>query len=75
MWIVLCICPTPGGSGVAEFSFPLFLNGFLPHGIESMLALLWRLFTYYPYIIIGVIVLPYWSRRVIRQKKDRKKQN
>jgi uncharacterized protein (TIRG00374 family) len=75
MWIVLCICPTPGGSGVAEFSFPLFLNGFLPQGIESMLALLWRLFTYYPYIIIGVIVLPYWSRRVIKQKKDRKKQN
>ena len=26
MWIVLCISPTPGSSGVAEFAFPLFFH-------------------------------------------------
>lgn len=73
MWIVLCISPTPGSSGVAEFAFPLFLNGFLPPSIEPILALLWRLFTYYPYILVGLIVLPFFTRRIAKRKKSLKK--
>lgn len=69
MWIVLCISPTPGSSGVAEFAFPLFLNGFLPKGMEGVLALLWRLFTYYPYIIIGIVVLPIFTNRIAARKR------
>ena len=69
MWIVLCVSPTPGSSGVAEFAFPLFLNGFLKEGFEGILALLWRLFTYYPYIIAGLIVLPVFTQRVAKRKK------
>ena len=72
MWIILCISPTPGSSGIAEFAFPLFLNGFLPSGLEGTIALLWRIFTYYPYIILGIIVLPYWSRRVFKKNKNKK---
>ncbi|MBQ7984441.1 MAG: flippase-like domain-containing protein [Bacteroidales bacterium] len=72
MWIVLCISPTPGSSGVAEFAFPLFLNGFLTEGFEGVLALLWRLFTYYPYIIIGLIVLPVFTRQVHERKMQNK---
>ncbi|MBR1625870.1 MAG: flippase-like domain-containing protein [Bacteroidales bacterium] len=72
MWIVLCISPTPGSSGVAEFAFPLFLNGFLKEGFEGILALLWRLFTYYPYIIAGLIVLPVFTKRVAERKKKDK---
>ncbi|MDO5760517.1 MAG: lysylphosphatidylglycerol synthase transmembrane domain-containing protein [Bacteroidota bacterium] len=72
MWIVLCISPTPGSSGVAEFAFPLFLKEFLPDGLQGVMALLWRLFTYYPYIIIGLLVLPYFTNRVIKQKQARK---
>ena len=75
MWIVLCISPTPGSSGIAEFAFPLFLNGLLPQGFESILALLWRLFTYYPYIIIGIIILPIFTRRVTKRRKQLKKRN
>lgn len=70
MWIVLCISPTPGSSGVAEFAFPLFFTEFLPEGLQGILALLWRLFTYYPYIIVGLLVLPYWSNRVMKRKKQ-----
>lgn len=73
MWIVLCISPTPGSSGVAEFAFPLFLKEFLPEGLHGVLALLWRLFTYYPYIIVGLLVLPYFTRRVIKQKQARRR--
>lgn len=72
MWIVLCVSPTPGSSGVAEFAFPLFLNGFLNEGFEGVLALLWRLFTYYPYIIVGLIVLPLFTNSVQKRIKAKK---
>lgn len=69
MWIILCVSPTPGSSGVAEFAFPLFLNGFLNEGFEGILALLWRLFTYYPYIIVGLVVLPFFTKRIHERKQ------
>ena len=68
MWIIMLISPTPGGSGVAEFVFAGFLKEFTPVGLESALAILWRLFSYYPYLFIGAIVLPRWIRRVFAKK-------
>lgn len=68
MWVILLVSPTPGGSGVAEYAFPLFLGEFIPIGLETALGLLWRLFSYYPYLFIGFIVLPFWIRRVYRKK-------
>jgi uncharacterized protein (TIRG00374 family) len=64
MWIVMIISPTPGGAGVAEFAFEGFLAEFTPIGLAGLLAVLWRLGSYYPYLIIGVIVLPKWLKRV-----------
>ncbi len=69
MWIVLCISPTPGSSGIAEFAFPVFFREFIPLGLGSTLSVLWRIFTYYPYIILGLIVLPIWSKRVITRQR------
>lgn len=68
MWIVLMISPTPGGSGVAEFLFNDYLGMFLLVGMAPILAVLWRLMTYYFYVIIGSIVLPIWLRRVFSNK-------
>ncbi len=68
MWVILLISPTPGGTGIAEFFFPVFLKEFIPVGLASVLALLWRFLTYYPYILIGVIVLPLWMKRIIKSK-------
>lgn len=64
MWVILLISPTPGGSGVAEYIFTDFLGEFITPGLSPAMALLWRLLSYYPYIIIGAIVLPIWIRRV-----------
>jgi glycosyltransferase 2 family protein len=64
MWVILLISPTPGGSGVAEFVFSGFLGEFIPSGLSPALGLMWRLISYYPYLFIGVIVLPTWLRRV-----------
>jgi len=61
MWIILLVTPTPGGSGVAEFTFSIFLGEFIPiTGFAIALAFLWRLISYYPYLIIGAILVPKW---------------
>jgi hypothetical protein len=73
MWVILLVSPTPGGSGIAEYAFPIFLGEFIPPGLETALGLLWRLLSYYPYLFIGVIILPFWIRRVyIKQKTPMK---
>jgi uncharacterized protein (TIRG00374 family) len=63
MWIMMLIMPTPGGSGFAEVIFKEFLSTDLPAGMESFVAFLWRLITYYPYLIVGAIVVPVWIRK------------
>jgi len=69
MWVILMISPTPGGSGVAELVFSGFLGEFIPKGFSAPLGVLWRGISYYPYLFIGVIVLPYWLKRVYSVKK------
>jgi len=68
MYVITQFSPTPGGSGTMEFLFSGFFSDFIPKGIGSVGALLWRLITYYPYLIIGVFVIPNWVRRVIKNK-------
>lgn len=64
MWVIMLISPTPGGAGIAEIAFQGFLASFIPLGMAGTLALLWRIFTYYPYLFLGVIILPRWIRKV-----------
>ena len=73
MWIILLVSPTPGGSGVAEFVFSDFLGDFIPNASwYAPLAIFWRLISYYPYLFIGVIILPIWIKRVFRKDKSYK---
>lgn len=73
MWIILLISPTPGGSGVAEYIFSDFLSGFIPNDSWfAPLALFWRLVSYYPYLVIGVIILPIWLKRIFRKARKNK---
>lgn len=61
MWVAMLISPTPGGSGIAEIMFSRYLGEFIPLvGFAVALALLWRLVTYYPYLVIGAFVVPKW---------------
>lgn len=64
MWVIMLISPTPGGSGIAEFAFEGFLADFTPIGLAGLLAVLWRLLSYYPYLFVGAIVLPKWLKKV-----------
>ncbi len=72
MWVIMLISPTPGSSGVAEFAFSGFLRSFIPLGLVGALALLWRLISYYPYLFIGVAILPRWIRATSRAGKEQK---
>ncbi len=69
MYVITQFSPTPGGSGVMEFLFSGFFSDFISKGIGSIGALLWRLITYYPYLIIGVIIIPNWIKRVLDKKR------
>lgn len=72
MWVIMLISPTPGSAGVAEVAFQGFLSDFLPVALPAIvLATIWRLASYYPYLIMGVVVLPRWLKRTAREKKER----
>lgn len=64
LWMFLRISPTPGGSGVAEWAFATLLSDL---GTSALLlaamAVLWRLISYFPYLIIGSILLPNWLKK------------
>lgn len=68
MWIMMLVSPTPGGSGFAEYVFTRFLGEFIPvepailGTVAIAMALIWRLATYYPYLVIGAIMLPRWIK-------------
>ncbi len=61
MWIVLLVSPAPGNAGAAELIFPVFFEEHLRE-YTFVCALLWRLISYYPYLLIGAFVLPKWIR-------------
>lgn len=60
--------PTPGGAGITELLFGGFYSDFISKGISSIVALLWRLVTYYPYLIAGAIIIPNWIRKIIKRR-------
>lgn len=77
VWIMMLISPTPGGSGFSEYVFNQYFLEFIPvdyfdaslGNIEDMrmsfiiaLAFLWRLISYYPYLVIGAVIFPRWLR-------------
>ena len=73
MWIMMLVTPTPGGSGFAEFIFTEYLGNFIPGaGVAVAIAILWRLISYYPYLIIGVFTVPRWLTKNFGKSKKSK---
>lgn len=65
LWVVMLIPFTPGASGLAEFTFLALMCPFIqPIELSGAVTLLWRSFTYYPYLLLGTIVMPRWLRRI-----------
>lgn len=72
MFVIMAFSPTPGGAGFAEIVFNGFLNDYVPKGISLIIAFLWRLETYYAYLLAGVIIIPGWLANIIRKRKLKK---
>jgi glycosyltransferase 2 family protein len=69
LWMFLRISPTPGGSGVAEWAFGELLSEFSNSIVLlGTMAVLWRLISYFPYLMIGSIILPRWLAKQGKQK-------
>lgn len=75
MWIMMLVSPTPGGSGFAEYVFSKYLGEFIPvepiimGAVAIAIAFVWRLATYYPYLVIGAIIFPKWIRNKFMNDK------
>lgn len=56
--LIVSMFPIPGGAGGAEYSFTLLFGGFILNQEKLIIALiLWRIFTYYLGIFLGVFAL------------------
>lgn len=69
MWVMMLVLPSPGASGFAEAVFSDYLSIFIPAGFVALLALAWRMVSYYPYLFVGVFLLPPWIRRTHAKKE------
>lgn len=68
LWMFLRVSPTPGGSGVAEWAFGSLLADFSTSVVMlGTMAVVWRLISYFPYLIIGSVILPKW---LSKQRKN-----
>ncbi len=69
IWMILVVTPTPGGSGFGEYMFKVYYGDFFTAaGTALIAAFIWRLITYYSYLIIGVCILPQWVNSTFGKK-------
>lgn len=68
MWTIMLVSPTPGSSGTAEFFYKQFHGNVLKE-YTLITVVLWRVLTYYFYLILGIIYLPRWIKRVFTPHK------
>lgn len=66
LWIMMIVSPTPGGAGFAEIILGRYLIDLIPvdeahaKGVSLAMALIWRTLSYYPFLIIGALIIPGW---------------
>ncbi len=69
LWILMIVSPTPGGSGFAEIILGRYIADLIPvdpinaGGVALAMALIWRLMSYYPFLIIGAMIVPGWIQK------------
>ena len=73
VWAILMVSPTPGGSGVSEYLFTEYYGDMITGGAMVMiLALLWRVLSYYIYLLIGTFMMPSFlaAKKIEEQTKS-----
>ena len=73
MFVIMAFSPTPGGAGFAEKLFSGFMSDYISSETYALIiAIIWRFFTYYLYLIIGAIIIPNWVRNLLNERKKKK---
>ncbi|SMB95869.1 hypothetical protein SAMN00120144_0490 [Hymenobacter roseosalivarius DSM 11622] len=74
--VVLLVAITPGGAGIAEGAFPTFFGKFIgTPTMTNFVVLLYRIVTYYLYLVLGAIFLPRWIARVFGRNRVKEVMN
>ncbi|WP_291125744.1 lysylphosphatidylglycerol synthase transmembrane domain-containing protein [Flavobacterium sp. UBA6031] len=64
LWVFMVVSPTPGGSGVTEYAFKEYYSDvFSSSSAIIFVTLVWRMISYYLYLLIGVMVIPNWIKK------------
>lgn len=64
LWIAMVLSPTPGGSGLTEIAFREYYNDLLlGNGTILLIIIIWRIITYYMYLLAGIIIIPKWFKK------------
>lgn len=73
LWVVLNVSPTPGGSGLSEWLFSEYYGDLVSSaGMALILAIFWRIISYYVYLGIGAIIVPGWLKNSVRRIRKKK---
>lgn len=70
IWTLLTVSPTPGGSGVSEWLFTTYYGDLINDASMALvIAICWRIITYYIYLAVGALIVPRWVRKSFHKKK------
>ena len=70
IWVVLMVSPSPGGAGLSEWLFSEYYGDLVPTaGMVLILAVFWRVISYYVYLLIGCAIVPGWLRDTVKRFK------
>jgi len=71
LWVYMVVSPTPGGSGVTEYAFKEYYSDvFGSTSAIIFVTLIWRLISYYLYLLLGFIVIPNWIKKSFSRSKS-----
>lgn len=64
LWVYMVVSPTPGGSGVTEYAFKEYYSDvFGSTSAIIFITLVWRIISYYLYLLLGLMVIPNWIKK------------
>jgi hypothetical protein len=76
VWVILMVCPTPGGAGLSEWLFTEYYGDIIPTaGLALIIAVCWRIVSYYIYLLVGAIMIPSWLRGTYHSLRNRNKKH
>ncbi len=73
LYVTASFTPLPGASGAQEGGFLLYFQGIIPGDRIGLALLVWRFFTYYLFLIVGVFTVVLDRYLIARDEKRKSK--